>query len=135
MKKEKLTEEYCKEMDNYADELNNERWGKINDYLFEELSDFDITDMYRETNEKFEERYGKLQSGWGNVISEVDRNDIFFDSLDILNENRIPENGFDMEDVIDSMIDALIERVNYHQIVQMRKEEQDILMEQSILMN
>ena len=59
MKKEKLTEEYCKEMDNYADELNNERWGKINDYLFEELSDFDITDIYRETNEKFESRYGK----------------------------------------------------------------------------
>ena len=135
MKKEKLTEEYCKEMDNYAGELLNEKWGKISDYLHEKLSDFDITDMYRETNEKFEERYGKLQSGWGNVISEVDRNDIFFDSLDILNENRIPENGFDMEDVIDSMIDALIERVNYHQIVQMRKEEQDILMEQSILMN
>jgi hypothetical protein len=90
MKKEKLTEEYCKEMDNYAGELLNEKWGKISDYLHEKLSDFDITDMYRETNEKFEERYG---------------------------------------------IDALIDRVNYHQIVQMRKEEQDILMEQSILMN
>ena len=126
MKKEKLTEEYCKEMDNYADELNNERWGKINDYLFEELSDFDITDMYRETNEKFEERYGK---DWNK------KNIYWTDSLDIIDENRIPEKGFDMEDIIHSMVDALIERVNYHQIVQMRKEEQDMLMEQSILMN
>ena len=126
MKKEKLTEEYCKEMDNYADELNNERWGKINDYLFEELSDFDITDMYRETNEKFESRYGK---DWNK------KNIYWTDSLDIIDENRIPEKGFDMEDIIHSMVDALIERVNYHQIVQMRKEEQDILMEQSILMN
>ncbi len=75
MKKEKLTEEYCKEMDNYADELNNERWGKINDYLFEELSDFDITDIYRETNEKFEERYGK---DWNK------KNIYWTDSLDII---------------------------------------------------
>ena len=134
MKKEKLTEEYCKEMDNYADELNNERWGKINDYLFEELSDFDITDIYRETNEKFEERYGKDWNTKGSIC-DFDRTDIFFDSLDILDGNRIPEKGFDMEDIIHSMVDALIERVNYHQIVQMRKEEQDILMEQSILMN
>ncbi len=126
MKKEKLTEEYCKEMDNYADELNNERWGKINDYLFEELSDFDITDIYRETNEKFESRYGK---DWNK------KNIYWTDSLDIIDGNRIPEKGFDMEDIIHSMVDALIERVNYHQIVQMRKEEQDILMEQSILMN
>ena len=126
MEKEKLTEEYCKEMDNYADELNNERWGKINDYLFEELSDFDITDIYRETNEKFESRYGK---DWNK------KNIYWTDSLDIIDENRIPEKGFDMEDIIHSMVDALIERVNYHQIVQMRKEEQDILMEQSILMN
>jgi hypothetical protein len=134
MKKEKLTEEYCKEMDNYAGELLNERWGKISDYLHEKLSDFDITDMYRETNEKFEERYGKDWNTKGSIC-DFDRTDIFFDWLDILDANRIPENGFDMEDVIDSMIDALIDRVNYHQIVQMRKEEQDIVMEQSILMN
>ena len=126
MKKEKLTLEYCKEMDNYADELNNERWGKISDYLFEKLSDFDITDIYRETNEKFESRYGK---DWNK------KNIYWTDSLDIIDENRIPEKGFDIEDIIHSMVDALIERVDHHQIKQMEKEEQDILMEQSILMN
>jgi hypothetical protein len=125
MKKEKLTLEYCKEMDNYAGELINEKWGKINDYLHEKLSDFDITDMYRETNEKFEERYGKDWNTKGSVC-DFDTTDIFFDSLDILNGNRIPENGFDMEDVIDSMIDAIIERVSYHQTIQMSKEEQKI---------
>ncbi len=128
MKKEKLTLEYCKEMDNYAGELINEKWDKINDYLFEKLSDFDITDMYRETNEKFEERYGK---DWNTKVCDFDTTDIFFDSLDILNGNRIPENGFDMEDVIHSMIDAIVERVNYHQTKQWEKEEQDILIEQS----
>jgi len=125
MKKEKLTLEYCKEMDNYAGELINEKWGKINDYLHEKLSDFDITDMYRETNEKFEERYGKDWNTKGSVC-DFDTTDIFFDSLDILNGNRIPENGFDMEDVIDSMIDDIIERVSYHQTIQMSKEEQKI---------
>jgi len=134
MKKEKLTLEYCKEMDNYADELNNERWDKISDYLFEKLSDFDITDIYRETNEKFESRYGKDWNAKGRIC-DFDTTDIFFDDLDILNENRIPEKGFDMEDIIHSMVDALIERVNHHQIKQMEKEEQDILIEQSILMN
>lgn len=124
MKKEKLTLEYCKEMDNYAGELIDETWSKINDYLFEKLSDFDITDIYREANEKFEERYGKDWNIKGNTECNFNTNGIFFDSLDILNGNRIPENGFDMEDVIHSMVDAIFERVDYHQTKQMSKEEQ-----------